>query len=367
MYNFKDKARNVKEANAYTFAKTVSMFEWQNLPETIPHRELELMLQAHGYAFITKVEGELYAFTGGIGGEQDVYGNPTQIVVANPALKLNKTYDLKKDGVLIYSDDSRMGLLPLLNKYNGLLVESDITMVVSGFNARIGTLISASDDKTKQSAELFMKRIAEGEPAVIGESALFDGVRAHTTSKHTPITELVEYHQYVKASLSNELGLSAAFNMKRERVNSAEVAQNDDTTFPFVDNMMKCRLEAVKKINAMYDLAIDVDYGSVWSSRRRDLVDDVVTPTVPVEVTKDGTTVEVPVVGTGENGAQEVGGLPGEQDSTETALTLNPEVDPLVTSVPEPEDFLVLDEATAWDMAIVEDAEFTANGESNVA
>ena len=367
MYNFKDKARNVKEANAYTFAKTVSMFEWQNLPETIPHRELELMLQAHGYAFITKVEGELYAFTGGIGGEQDVYGNPTQIVVANPALKLNKTYDLKKDGVLVYSDDSKMGLLPLLNKYNGLLVESDITMVVSGFNARIGTLISASDDKTKQSAELFMKRISEGEPAVIGESALFEGVKSHATSKHTPITELVEYHQYVKASLSNELGLSAAFNMKRERVNSAEVAQNDDTTFPFVDNMMKCRLEGVKKVNAMYDLTIDVDYGSVWSSRRRDLVDDVVNPTVPVEVTKDGTTVEVPVVGTGENGAPEVGGLPEQQDPAETPLSLNPEVDPLVPVVPEPEDFLIQDETEAWDMAIVEDAEFTAKGDSNVA
>lgn len=367
MYNFKDKARNVKEANAYTFAKTVSMFEWQNLPETIPHRELELMLQAHGYAFITKVEGELYAFTGGIGGEQDVYGNPTQIVVANPALKLNKTYDLKKDGVLIYSDDSRMGLLPLLNKYNGLLVESDITMVVSGFNARIGTLISASDDKTKQSAELFMKRIAEGEPAVIGESALFDGVKAHPTSKHTPITELVEYHQYVKASLSNELGLSAAFNMKRERVNSAEVAQNDDTTFPFVDNMMKCRLEAVKKLNAMYDLTIDVDYGSVWSSRRRDLVDDVVEPTPPIEVNKDGTTVEVPAVGTGKDGAPEVGGLPDQQDPTKTALIVDPELDPLVDVIPEPEDFLVQDEAEAWDQAIVEDAEFTAKGEANVA
>uniref|UniRef100_UPI003FD73082 hypothetical protein n=1 Tax=Pseudomonas sp. TaxID=306 RepID=UPI003FD73082 len=158
-----------------------------------------------------------------------------------------------------------------------------------------------------------------------------------------------------------------AFNMKRERVNSAEVAQNDDTTFPFVDNMMKCRLEGAKKVNAMYDLTIDVDYGSVWSSRRRDLVDDVVNPTVPVEVTKDGTTVEVPVVGTGEDGATKVERVPVEEVPAQAAVALNPEDDPLVPSVPEPEDFLVLDESMAWDQAILQDAEFNAKGEEDVA
>jgi hypothetical protein len=87
------------------------MFEYMGLPETIPYRELEKLLQNNGYAFITEVEGELYAFGGGLGGEQDVYGNPSKITINNVALNFNKTLDIKKDGVLIHNDDSLIGLL----------------------------------------------------------------------------------------------------------------------------------------------------------------------------------------------------------------------------------------------------------------
>ena len=88
-YDYKAKAKNVITQNNYMLAKTVSMFEWENLPETIPYKELEKLLQVNGFAFITKVNGELYAFSGGLGGVPDVYGNPTQIIISNPALNFN--------------------------------------------------------------------------------------------------------------------------------------------------------------------------------------------------------------------------------------------------------------------------------------
>lgn len=286
MYKYKDKAANIATANRYMLSKTLTMFEWQGLPETIPARQIELLLQTHGYIFITEVEGKPYAFTGALGGEPDVYYEPTEITISNPALKFMKTLKIKDDGVLIRSDDMGMGMMPLFDKYNGLLAESDITMVVANINSRIGTLISASDDKTKQSAELFLKRIADGEQAVIAENAMLEGVKSHTVNNKVVITDLVEYHQYVKAGLMHEIGLSAAFNMKRERVNASEVAQNDDGTYPFVDNMMKNRLDAVKALKERYPehfANLDVDYGSVWSKRRRDKVDSVVEEPQPIE------------------------------------------------------------------------------------
>ena len=100
-YDYKAKTKNVRQLNYYMLAKTLSMFEYENLPATIPARELEKLLQRGGYAFITKSpDGELYAFTGGLGGETDVYGNATQIVIANTALKYHATLDIKKDGLL---------------------------------------------------------------------------------------------------------------------------------------------------------------------------------------------------------------------------------------------------------------------------
>jgi hypothetical protein len=283
MYDYKNKVANVEQSNAYMLAKTLSMFEWEGLPETIPYEELEKLLQVNGYAFITEVGGELYAFAGGMGGLQDVYGNPSEITINNVALKFNKTLNLETDGVLVHSDDMKLGLRPILNKYHMIMCENDINMMVHGYNGRLSTLISASDDKTKASAETMLDKVIAGELAIIGESAMFDGVTSHQAGRSHPITSLIEFQQYMKASMYNEIGLNANFNMKRERLNSAEVLQNEDSIYPFVDNMMKCRLVAVGKINEMYDTEIDVDYGSVWADKKRERVDNIVDNEIEVD------------------------------------------------------------------------------------
>lgn len=277
-YDYKAKSKNVIIQNNYMLAKTVSMFEWENLPETIPYKELEKLLQVNGFAFITKVNGELYAFNGGLGGVPDVYGNPTEIVISNPALNFNKTLDLKKDGVLIINDDFQLGLIPLFNRYNTFLIENDINMMMYGYNTRTQKLISASDDKTKQSAQLAVKKAIDGDIEVIGESVIFDGIKVHSgaNASGVSITNLTEFHQYIKASLYNEIGLSANFNMKRERLTAGEIEVGDDSNYPFVYNMLKCRVKAMELLNEMYDLEINVDFGSVWAKSSKEVIDDVI-------------------------------------------------------------------------------------------
>ena len=275
-YDYKAKSKNVITQNNYMLAKTVSMFEWENLPETIPYKELEKLLQINGFAFITKVNGELYAFNGGLGGVPDVYGNPTQIVISNPSLNFNETLDLKKDGVLIINDDFQLGLIPLFNRYNTFLIENDINMMMYGYNTRTQKLISASDDKTKQSAQLAVRKAIDGDIEVIGESVIFDGIKVHSgaNASGVSITNLTEFHQYIKASLYNEIGLSANFNMKRERLTAGEIEVGDDSNYPFVYNMLKCRVKAMERLNEMYDLEINVDFGSVWAKSSKEVIDD---------------------------------------------------------------------------------------------
>ena len=275
-YCYKAKSKNVITQNNYMLAKTVSMFEWENLPETIPYKELEKLLQVNGFAFITKVNGELYALSGGLGGELDVYYNPTEIVINNPALKLSKTFNIKNDGVLIINDDFKLGLIPLFERYNTFLVENDINMMMYGYNTRTQKLISASNDKTKSSAELAVRKAIDGEIAVIGESAVFEGMKVHAGANNSGvnITSLTEFHQYIKASLYNEVGLSANFNMKRERLTEGETELGEDSNYPFVYNMLKCRLKAMEMLNEKYDLNINVDFGSVWAKSSKEVIDD---------------------------------------------------------------------------------------------
>ena len=101
----------------YLLAKTNQIFEYENLPDTIPKRELELALQTQGYVSIQKINNQLYALTGGLGGVPNEYNEPTQIIITNPYLKYNKTLTINKDCVIIKNDAMRQGLLPLFKKY----------------------------------------------------------------------------------------------------------------------------------------------------------------------------------------------------------------------------------------------------------
>lgn len=270
MYKVNDKAKNVSQLNRYMLAKTLSMFTYKGLPETVPAKDLELLLQTKGYAYFTEVEGKPYVFWGGQGGELDEYYSPTVININNPALRFNEQLTIKEDGVLIKNDDMEIGLYPLLEKFHSLMVENQITMDMYSFNSRALKFFSASDDKTKESADLFIKKLKEGEFTVIGDNAMFDGVKTHTanSSGSSSITELIEYQQYLKSSLYGELGINSPFNMKRERVNSGEVNQHEESLSIFVDNMKECRDEAVKKINEKYGLNIRCEFAGVWKAKR---------------------------------------------------------------------------------------------------
>ena len=266
----RDKDTAVTEFMANTLAKTQSMFEYEGLPDSIPQKELERLLQTTGNAFVTSVDGVLYALSGGKGGEPDVYGRATLYTVANPALKLNKTYDIQKDGVLIENDSNGESLLPLVGRYAVLHTDGLISLNTASILTRITMLISASDDKTKQSAEEFLRKIQDGDFSIIGENAFFKGVNMQTapTTNSVYITQLIELIQYYKASMYNELGLNANYNMKRERLNLGEVSMNVDVLLPYVDNMLKERQNAVDKINAMFETEISVKLASSWGLER---------------------------------------------------------------------------------------------------
>ena len=275
-YNFSDKKTSVNNYIKYMLARTQSMFKYDNLPDTIPQRMLELYLQSKGNCVITKVNGELYALVGGLGGEPDAYYRPTLYTVANPFLKFNKVLKINEDCVLIYNDSLMIGLMPMFSRYATQLVENDISMNIADINSRIISLISATDDRTRISAQQYLKDVTDGKLGIIADNSLINDnsikaqVFGNSTSSDT-IKNLIEYHQYIKASWFNDLGLNANYNMKREAINSSESALNDDALLPLIDDMLKCRKDAVDKINKMFGTNITVSLNSSWEDNVEEL------------------------------------------------------------------------------------------------
>lgn len=250
----------------YQYMRTQSMFHYTGLPDTIPQSQLELLLQINGTATIAEVDGKLYAFRGGLGGEPDAYYRPTKSVVANPALKLSKSYTINEDCVLMRNDIFWCGLMPMFKRYSRILSENLTSLNVASIVSRLVDLISASDDITKQSAEKFIKDLTMGKLSIIGEPALIDSLKSQPANKsaNNSITQLIELHQYIKASWFNELGLNANYNMKREAINSDESQLNTDALLPLIDHMLNCRKEDVQKINDMFGTSISVFLSSSW-------------------------------------------------------------------------------------------------------
>lgn len=268
-YDYKNKQKNLQHHVEYMLNRSNIMFEYKNLPDTIPERELEVLLQTNGFCAFVKINGDFYVVNGGLGGLPDVYNRPTQIVVTVPYLNYNATLDIDKDCVIIPNDSMYMGLLPLYEKYCTILMENEITMILATVNKRVQNLLSANDDNTVESAKQFLKNVFDGELGVIAESQLFDSLKVNNSSANSQVSmkDLFEFQQYTKASLFNEIGLSANFNMKRERLTANEVEANTDNLYPLVDDMLKCRRLALEKINEMFGLNIEVQFNSSWDYR----------------------------------------------------------------------------------------------------
>ena len=286
-YDFFDKEAAMNRYLQEFMRITNRMFKWEGLPDTIPERKLEEFLQTKGIVYFTKcrplkssdrpedyAEEGLYVFYGGYGGGRDVYYENTVANIANPAVPdLPDQIRIGEDCCVCFNDSQKQGLVPMFQKYAKLLVENDISIYDAEINLRIQTLIQASDDRTKASAERYLQNIEAGKIGIIAGKSL-DPETALATKpfvtggNSNALSQLIEMHQYLKASLLNELGLNANYNMKRERINSAESELNNDGLLPLVDDMLEMRKQAAERINAMFGTDITVEKASAWEFRQ---------------------------------------------------------------------------------------------------
>lgn len=263
----------------YFLARLQSMFIYTGLPETVPQKWLENLLLVNGSCVWIKTEEDgLFVNRAAPGGDRDVYYIPTEVIAVNPWVKgkLKDKYIRDEDCVLMVNDTYAQGVLPLLKKYCSMLVENEISLNIACIMSRATSVLSATDDNTKQSAELWLKRLYEGNLGIIGETPFLVGNQDRSLTVNQlsnadgSITNLIEYEQYLKASLYNELGLQSNYNMKRESINAGESQLNEDMLHPLIDDMLRERQQALLKVNEIFGTDITVEFNSAWEINERE-------------------------------------------------------------------------------------------------
>lgn len=301
-YPFADKGIAVANHTMYMLARTQSMFKWSGLPDTIPQRDLELLLQCRGFAGFYSVKDDLYAFYGGLGGEPNPYYMPTILTIANPALNISVNAVIDKDCIVMPNDSMYMGLLPMFNRYGTAMTEAEITAIMALINTRVAALVASDNDNTTKSAEKMFEDLKNGKLSIIANRQFFEGVKTQpygVTGNTNVLTNIIEMMQYIKASWYNEIGLNANYNMKRESINAGESQLNNDALLPLVDDMLRRRQEGAEKVNAMFGTNISVSLASSWQDNQQEI--DAEQEALKNEdngIVKEGETVETETIET---------------------------------------------------------------------
>ena len=276
-FRFKDKEEMKAYYNRYYINRLLSMFKYDGLPESLPQKWLELYLLTNGLCGVVRDDhDDLRAIYGYYGGEPDVYFVPKDFYYANPYLdkhtEWTRSFEIGREVEVIRNDTTMCGLLPMINRYTTLMVENAITARIECINMRRVNDITTPDDKTKQSAELYLKRIEDGELGVMSDNALLDGIKVIPTrsGQTNNMSSIIEMQQYLKASFYNEIGLNANWNAKRESISSNESQLNDDQLTPLIDNMLAERKEGIEKVNKLFGTNINVSFNSAWAENEKE-------------------------------------------------------------------------------------------------
>lgn len=298
-----DKRKSIYNYVMLMFDRTNQMFEYDGLPDTIPAYMLELYLQLNGHVCVTEVNGNLYALPGGLGGAPDPYYRPTLYVVANPGLGFSASLDIvnhlppfnkqqSSQGkcVLIRNDTNIRGLFYLCSRYATELAENDVSIRAAQINSRQQTFIAANTDSQIASANAYFDNLEKGKVVAVGDQAFLDGINVTNVSVQgaNSIIQLIELQQYLKASWFNEIGLNANFNMKREYLSEEELRASTDVLLPLIDDMLRCREDAISRINSTYGTAISVQKNSAWQNKQEELDTEQAQKEADVKATESG-------------------------------------------------------------------------------
>jgi hypothetical protein len=219
---------------------------------------------------------------GTVGGERDLENKPSLAIVSHPQLKkslnleildthfITRPSSVTYDGTCVVARNTSL-LIPfydVIYKYASLMVENDITQLLRVVHARRDSITTAPDEAGKNALETAEQKLEDGEMIIPVVTQFMDEVKNYPQSGTygEKITDFIEYTQYLKASLFNELGLQANYNMKREAIGSQEAEMNIDSLLTLVEDGLLCRQYDWDLVNKNFGTDITVDFGKLWKN-----------------------------------------------------------------------------------------------------
>lgn len=240
---------------------SVSMFEWKNLPSTCDVRYIELALFMNGSAvfFQDDVLEDYVALDVICSGRLDVYGNP---VLRRAYSKYNNYQKLLKgsNSVIIWNNYLRTNSVLDVEMFAKRLYNLDRIIDVNA-NAQKTPILIKCDETQRLTMLNVYKEYDGNSPVIFGDKALnSNGLDVLSTGAPYVADKIYQLKTQIWNEALTYLGISNINVQKKERLITDEVTRNQGGTIASRYSRLECRREAVRKINEMFGLNIEVNY-----------------------------------------------------------------------------------------------------------
>ena len=237
----------------------ISMFEWQNLPETIDQRFLEMCLYCDGMCVF--FQDEVLGYLGlqcMIGGKLNVYRIPME----RRAYATND-YQRELDGtnsVIIFNNYLHTNSMLDVEMFSKRLYNLDRAIDVNA-NAQKTPVLIQCDESQRLTMKNLYKQYEGNEPFIFGSKGLdANGLKVLQTGAPYVADKLYELKTQIWNEALTYLGISNINVVKKERMITDEVTRNQGGTVASRYSRLESRRQACKQINEMFGLNIWVDY-----------------------------------------------------------------------------------------------------------
>ena len=239
---------------------SISMFEWENLPDTIDERFLELTLFGKGVAVFFKDENldEYYALPAAIGGQLNIYNIPKRRR-AYATSGYNYPCD-ESNSVLIYNNMLHKNSVLDVRMFAKRLYELDRIIDVNASAQKTPILISCDETQRLTLKNLYMQ-YQGNEPVIYGDKNINpNAIKVLNTGAPYVADKLYQLKTQRWNEALTYLGISNVNYQKKERLISDEVLRGQGGTIASRYSRLNARKQAAKEINKMFGLNVDCKF-----------------------------------------------------------------------------------------------------------
>ena len=225
-------------------------------------------------SYITPIKpGDLVCQSGNNAEVQTFYYLYRNVIVNNSAL--SKTYDLKpgKNCEIVYCTEPDKynafgsgGLHVLIARTATILADNDLSINIIQKNTRLTNVLGADDEPTKRSAEAAVNAMYNGEPYIVAQKSLVSDLSSFPmtqTTANKDIVQLIEARQYIYSHFYEALGLQTHDNMKKERLITEEINDNEELSALNIDDIIVTVQAGLNRVNAMFNTNITVSLNPI--------------------------------------------------------------------------------------------------------